>query len=169
MSNDEHRLHRQIKAAAALKQSLKDMLGEDDEAMRDMIEGETNLHEMIEHVVLSIEDDNVLVVGLSARLEELQSRKTRFENRIASKRAMIEQAMVIGELESLERPTFTLSLRSTPVKAEIIDESLIPSAYWKPQPPKLDKRALLAALKEGGDVAGASLSNGGISLQIRTK
>ena len=169
MADEEHKLHRQIGAAIALKHSLKETLGDDDEAIRDMIEGETDLHEMIERVVMSMDEDGMLVTGLAARIDELSERKRRIENRISSKRAMVEQAMVIGEVETLERPTFTLSLRRVPPKAEVTDESLIPSSYWQPQPPKLDKKALLGALKEGASVPGATLSNGGIALQIRTK
>ena len=169
MGDASHRLHREMNAAIVLKQSLKDTLGDDAEAMRDMIEGETSLHEMIEHIVLSMDEDEMLVVGLDARIAELQERKRRIENRIGSKRAMVEQAMVIGEIETLERPTFTLSLRRVPPKAEVTDESLIPSSYWQPQPPKLDKKALLSALKDGTIIPGANLSNGGIALQIRTK
>lgn len=169
MADEEHKLHRQMKAAIALKHSLRETLGDDDEAMRDMIEGETDLHEMIERVVLSMDEDAMLVTGLASRIDELNERKRRIENRIGSKRAMIEQAMVIGEVERLERPTFTLSLRKVPPKAEVSEESLIPAAYWEAQPPKLDKKALLAALKGGTQIPGATLSNGGIALQIRTK
>lgn len=169
MADEEHKLHRQMKAAIALKHSLKETCGDDDEAMRDMIEGETDLHEMIERVVVSMDEDAMLVTGLTLRIEELTERKRRIESRIGSKRAMVEQAMVIGEVERLERPTFTLSLRNVPPKAEVAEETLIPSEYWEAQPPKLDKKALLSALKAGAQIPGATLSNGGIALQIRTK
>lgn len=169
MADEEHKLHRQMNAAAALKHSLKETLGDDDETMRDMIEGETSLHEMIERVVMSMDEDGMLVTGLASRIEELTQRKKRIEDRIGSKRAMVEQAMLIGEIDKLERPSFTLSLRKVPPKAEITDESLIPSNYWEAQPPKLDKKALLSALKDKQDIPGATLGNGGIALQIRTK
>ena len=169
MSDDQHNLHRQMNAAAALKCSLKDVLGDDDDTMRDMIEGETSLHEMIERVVMSMDEDEMLVTGISSRIDELTQRKKRIEDRIGSKRAMVEQAMMIGEIDRLERPSFTLSLRKVPPKAEITDESLIPSVYWEAQPPKLNKRELLSALKDKKDIPGAILGNGGITLQIRTK
>lgn len=169
MSHDEHKLHREIKAAAALKDAIKATCGEDEETLRDMIEGETGLHEMIERVVLTMDEDGMLVSGLKERIAELTERKRRIENRISSKRAMIEQAMVIGEINKMERPCFTLSLKSVPPKTEIADESLIPSQFWTPQPPTLDKKALLDALKDGETIPGANLSNGGISIQLRMK
>lgn len=169
MGNEDHKLHREIRAAAALKDALKATIGEDDETLRDMIEGETQLHEMIERVVLSIDEDGMLVTGLKSRIVELIERQKRIEDRISSKRAMIEQAMVIGEVQKLERPCFTLSLRSTPAKSNIEDESAIPSKFWTPQAPKLDRSAVLAALKDGEIVPGVTLSNGGIAVQIRMK
>ena len=36
MSDAEHKLHRQISAAVALKHSLREALGDDDETMRDI-------------------------------------------------------------------------------------------------------------------------------------
>lgn len=169
MADEEHKLHREIRAATALKQSLKDICGDDEEALRDMIEGETNLHDMIERVCLSMDEDGILLTGITARVADLAERKKRIENRIGTKRAMIEQAMVIGEIQTLERPAFTLSLRKVPAKAIIEDESLIPAKYFEPQPPVLDKKTLLADLKGEDKIPGASLSNGGIALQIRTK
>jgi hypothetical protein len=49
-----------------------------------------------------------------------------------------------------------------------VDESHIPEAFWKPQQPKLDRRALLAALKAGEVIRGAALDNGGTALSVRT-
>ena len=50
----------------------------------------------------------------------------------------------------------------------IEDEEGIPASYWKPQPPKLDRRGLLAALTAGQAVPGAHLGNGGVTLVVRT-
>jgi hypothetical protein len=170
MADEEHKLHNQIRAATALRESLK-ATGDDEDLIRDMIEGETSLHEMIDRVVLSMDEDEMLVTGLEARASELSDRKKRLEDRIGRKRAMIEQAMVVGEIQKLERPTFTLSLRKTPPKIIIEDEAAIPSQFWKAASPTLDKKALADALnaEAAAPIPGASLSNGGISLTKRNK
>lgn len=171
MADEEHKLHRQIRAASVLRESLKAAGDDDEDLIRDMIEGETSLHEMIDRVVLSMDEDEILVTGLEARASELSDRKKRLEDRIGRKRAMIEQAMVIGEIQKLERPTFTLSLRNTPPKLIVEDEAAIPAKFWKSAAPTLDKKALGDALKaEGAEpIPGASLSNGGVSLTKRNK
>jgi hypothetical protein len=52
-------------------------------------------------------------------------------------------------------------------KAIILNEADIPSKFWKAQDPKLDRKAVLDALKAKEAVAGAELSNGGETIQIR--
>jgi hypothetical protein len=49
----------------------------------------------------------------------------------------------------------------------IVDEAAIPADFWKPSDPKLDKKAVGEALKAGREVAGAMMSNGGETLQVR--
>lgn len=168
MADDQHRMLREIKAAEAIKAGLL-AVTDDEDAIRDTIEGETNLHEMVRGMLLSIEDDQLMVDGASARITDLQERKRRFEERIDSKRSLIEQAMLVGEIDKFEMDLATISLRATPQKAIVAEESEIPSEFFAPQPPKLDTKKLTAALKEGQAIPGASLSNGGRTISIRRK
>lgn len=171
MADEEFKLNRQIRAATVLRESIKVMSEDDEDLIRDMIEGETSLHEMIERVVTSMEEDELLLAGITSKADDLATRKKRIEDRIGRKRAMLEQAFVVGEIPKLELVTCTLSTRKTPPKLIVEDEALIPSQYWKASDPTLDKQALAAALKAEGalPIAGASLSNGGISLNKRNK
>ena len=164
----ERRLLKQIEAAASLRQSLA-AIADDEDALRDTIEGQTDLHEMIESVIDSIAQDQELLDGIKARAEDMESRKSRLKGRVERKRALIEQAMSVGELRSLELPECTLSLGKKPKGLIIESEPDVPSEYWKPQPPTLDKIALAKDLRAGATVPGASLDNGGVSLTIRRK
>lgn len=172
-----YRLNKQMEAANALRDALgassdpEKALFDDDcvdhELVRDMIEGETDLHEMIAATVASMDEDSILSDGLKTLLDALKQRQDRIQKRIAVKRAALEQAMVIGELKTLELPTMTLTVRRTPPSLQITDESSIPPEYWKAKDPALDKRAVLAALKDGAAIPGAQLDNGGVALQLR--
>ena len=51
----------------------------------------------------------------------------------------------------------------------MVAEDKIPAAYWKPQPPKLDRQGLLAALKAGTAIEGAALAPPHLQLSVRTK
>jgi hypothetical protein len=51
----------------------------------------------------------------------------------------------------------------------VIAEERIPEAYWLPQPPKLDRKAILGELKRGIDIPGTQMSNPQPVLTVRTK
>lgn len=156
-------------AVAALQESLRQLGAEGDEALlMNSIEGETSLLEAIDRLLLTIAEAAGLAQGAHAAAQGLSARAERLEKRADAARAVIEQALMIAELEKLERPTATLSLVRRPPKLEITEEADIPADYWKLGDPKLDKKALLAALKDGRGVPGACLSNSAPSLTIRS-
>ena len=58
-------------------------------------------------------------------------------------------------LSKLEQPDFTASARAgSPLSWSSL--RTIPEAYWLPQPPKLDRQAILGELKRGIDIPGAA-------------
>jgi hypothetical protein len=74
-----------------------------------------------------------------------------------------------ADLRKIEQPDFTASVRAGSHALVVIAEREIPERYWLPQPPKLDRQAVLGALKQGTDVTGAQLSNPKQVLSVRTK
>lgn len=159
---------KEAQAVAALRASLGTLLDEADaDLLTDTIEGETSLFEALDRLLLTISESDGLAAGARAAAAEIAHRADRFTKRAERARAMVEQAMMIAEVEKLERPGATLSLVRRAAKAEITEESEIPAEFWKAGDPKLDRKALLAALKEGRAVAGAALSNQAPSLTIR--
>ena len=161
--SDTYRLHKEMEAARALREALPD----DEDLLRDSIESETNLNEIIQQTVLSLDEDMILETGLKEIVGALRQRHERIKKRIENKRAAIEQAMLIAERKTLELPTMTVTLKERPKGLVVIDESRIPGNYWIAQDPKLDRKTLLAALKDGAEIDGADLEEGGVSLQMR--
>jgi hypothetical protein len=72
-------------------------------------------------------------------------------------------------LAKLEQPDFTASARAGSPALVVVAEETIPDAYRVPQPPKLDRQALLAELKRGAGIPGVQLSNPQPVLMVRTK
>ena len=72
-------------------------------------------------------------------------------------------------LKKLEQPDFTASARAGVPSLIIMSEGLVPEPYWVPQPPKLDRQALLADLKRGAEIPGTQLGNPQPTLAVRTK
>lgn len=163
----ERYLSKEIAAAKALRESIAAVIGDDEETVRDTIEGETGLHEAIASVMEAIREDQIMIEGLKAMISSLDERQSRLESRVARCRAAIEQAMQIGEIKTLPLPDATLTLKAVAPKLEILDEAKIPAQFWKPSDPKLDRKAVADALKAGAEVPGAMFGNGSITLQIR--
>jgi len=167
MSNVAHKLHEETNAAQVLKENLRDLIGEDDVLLRDMIEGETGLLEAIDATVKQIGFDEALVKGLSDHINELRNRKQRILDRIQGMRSALLAAMSMAEIKKRETPAGTIARKAIPPSVQLTDEAAIPSEFWKPQDPKLDKAALEKALKEKREIPGAVLTNGGETIQVR--
>ena len=141
----------------------------DCETLTDTLEGITNLHEMIAAVIRSALVDEALCAGLRIRADEMKHRLSRLDGRATKKRALALEAMTEVGLSKLEQPDFTASTRAGIPSLVVISEETIPLDYWLPQPPKLDRQALLAELKRGDPIPGAQLSNPKPVLTVRTK
>jgi hypothetical protein len=140
-----------------------------DEALRDTLEGISELPEMLATILRSQLDDLALAAALKSRLVEMQERLSRIEGRAEKKRTLVAAVMERADLRKITDPEFTASLRPTLPPLVVTAESDIPSTYWKPQAAKLDRAALFAALKKGDCVPGATLGNGGITIAVRTR
>lgn len=171
MSKDytEADLGRQAQAARAL---LADLASDDEDLNHDAVEGETNFFETVQRALDRIAEDEALVEGCKVVMERIANRKRAAEARIERMKGAIDQAWQIAEIQTHRFPTCTISRKAIPPKLIITDESAIPTRFWKTPDPVLDKKALLDAVKargEGDDpIPGASLSNGGVTIQFRS-
>jgi Siphovirus Gp157 len=141
----------------------------DEETLADTLEGITDLHEMIAAVIRSALVDEALHAGLRFRVDDMRDRLSRLELRASKKRQLALVAMTETGLTKLEQPDFTASARSGTPALIVIAEDSIPEAYWLPQPPKLDRQAILGELKRGIEIPGAQMSNPKPVLTVRTK
>ena len=141
----------------------------DEETLLDTLEGITDLYEMIAAVIRSALVDEALHAGLRFRLGDMKERLSRLELRASKKRQLALEAMTEVGLSKLEQPDFTASARAGSPALVVIAEEGIPEAYWLPQPPKLDRQAILGELKRGFEVPGAQISNPKPVLSVRTK
>jgi hypothetical protein len=162
----ERKLALETQAAQAMRAVLETMT-DDGEAIRDTLEGETNLHALIAKVLEHITEDEMLIAGIVSMVASLEQRLTRLHRRIDHRRTAIERAMVVGEIQKLELPGATISQRRIPPALHIVNEAEVPWKFLKQPPAQIDKAALKDALKDGETVPGASLDNGGVGISIR--
>ena len=140
----------------------------DEDTISDTVQGLTNLPEMVAAVLRSRLEDLALARALRTRIDEMEIRLNRFERRAEKKRQSVTSVMERADIRKIVEPDFTVSLRRTTAGLLVVDENQIPEAFWRPQPPKLDRRALTATLKAGEEIRGAALDNGGTALSVRT-
>lgn len=167
MTTVGHELYRETAAAKVLLAQIADIIGDDEEAAAHAVEGETQLLEAIDLAVQQLVDDMAAIKGLNDYIEKMTARKERLQDRVASFRVALAVAMGQAGRKKIEHPAVTLSLRSVAPSVSVTDEAAIPSKFWKPSDPKLDKRAVLDALKAKETVPGCVLSNGGQTIALK--
>ena len=141
----------------------------DEETLHDTLEGMTSLPEALANIVRSYLDDLALAAALGTRISGMQDRLAQIEQRAEKKWAVVTAMMERADLRKLTEPDFSGTLRAVPPGLLVTDEREIPESFWRQQAPKLDRRALLAALTSGQAVPGAGLGNGSLTLSVRTK
>lgn len=162
-------IERQALAAKNLRESIVQLAQGDEDMILDMTEGETSLFECIDALLEQNTHDGALIEGTARVMADLDARASRVQKRVDTRRALIEQAMLTAEIKKLERPAATLTMANRAASVRIDSEADIPAEFWVAAAPKLDRKALSAALKEGRPVTGATLSNAAPSLTVRVK
>ena len=141
----------------------------DDTTLLDTLEGATNLNEAIGEVIRAALEEEALADSLRDRMGAMRERLERIETACAKKRDVAQAVMEDAGIEKILEPDFTVSLRVSPPGVALVNEAEIPEPYWIPQPPKLDRKGILDALKSGTRVPGATFANSKVTLAIRTK
>ena len=141
----------------------------DEQTLADTVEGLTDLHEILAAIVRAALADEAMATGLKGRITEMQERLERLQERGAKRRQIVKDTMVELDLKKLTAPDFSASIRPGMPALLVIDEAAVPSIYWEPREPRLDRQGLLAELKQGAEITGVTLSNPEPVLSVRTK
>lgn len=142
-------------------------LKDDEELLRDTLEGNTRLYEVIDMMLGAMRENETLAEAVSVRIGKLRERQTRLTHRAQFYRALMQRLMDRVGLKSVTLPEAKISVVNTPDRVIVTDESAIPDAFCKiiREP---NKTAIKNALKSGTYIPGATLSNGGQTISVRT-
>lgn len=157
-------LERAKRAAEALRTKLAG-ISEEDWALT--VESETDFPEAVDRVLYEMNEAELMKTGIEVMAAQLEERRTRYDGRIKRLKEALCLAMQVGDVQKLERPSATLSLKRVPAGLVITDEKAIPLDYFVRQDPRLDRKALLAALKDKTEIPGATLDNGHVTIALR--
>src|SRR6476620_3291896 len=126
----------------------------DEQTLADTVEGLTDLPEIIIAIVRSALADQALATGLKGRIAEMQDRLERLQDRASKRRQIAKDVMVDLDLKKITAPDFTVSIRPGMPALLVLDEAAVPSIYWEPREPRLNRQELLSDLKGGAEVNG---------------
>jgi ribosomal protein S9 len=97
--------------------------------------------------------------AIKAELARIVDLSTSVEAKRAKLEEYLERSMLAVGKDKIESPILKIGFRKNPPSVNVLDESAIPRRFFVQPPtpePRLDKRALLAELKDGS-VDGAEL------------
>jgi hypothetical protein len=141
-----------------------------DEFLRaDMLEGETDIKEVLTQIHRMISDTMVLRDGTQPRLDDLVTRRQRFQARIDFGRDLISAILMSADLRKVELPEVTLSLRNNP--RQLVgepDTAVLPDELVRVVRSP-DKKKIKEWLEAGREVPGCALDNAAPSLMVKTK
>jgi len=141
-------------------------LAEDEELRSHMFEGSTDIKEVLTELLNIDTNAKILIDGIKDHIEHLRKRSERFDHRKQIARKLIMQIMETANLRKLELANGTISVSSTPQSIQIIDETKIPDEYFRIKK-EVDKTKIKDALKNGVEIEGVQLSNGGSTIRIK--
>jgi hypothetical protein len=153
---------REVKALLAEYPQLAD----DDELFRDMLEGNTRFDEIMDRLLGEMRDNEMLAEAASARIAKIRERQTRLTHRMNFYRGLMHRLLTLTGLKSVALGEGKIIVVNSPDKVIVTDENAIPDAFCKiTREP--NKTAIKNALKSGTYIPGATLSNGGTTIQVR--
>jgi hypothetical protein len=144
-------------------------LAEDEILRADMLEGETDLAEIVTAIHRMTEDAKALRDGTQERLDDLTARRNRFKQRVEFGRELILKILNAADIKKLELPEVTVSLRNNkPHLLGDVDPNLLPDELVKITR-AIDRAKVREAIEAGQEVEGFVLSNAPPSLLVKVK
>lgn len=141
-------------------------LADDEELFRDTLEGNTRFNEIMDRLLNELRDNETLAEAAAARIGKIRERQTRLTHRAQFYRGLMHRLLSMTGIKFVALGEAKVSVVNSPDKVIITDESAIPDTFCKivKEP---NKTAIKNAIKNGQYVPGATLSNGGTTIQVR--
>lgn len=140
--------HQLLEMADSLdEETFRDTLSAIEEALEDKVENTAKF-------VRCLDGD---IEAIKAEEKRLADRRKALETKVGNCKSYLQEQLEFAGIDKVKRATVTVSIQANPPSVLVKDESLIPSHYMIPVAPKLDKKAVLSFLKEGGEVPGCEI------------
>jgi hypothetical protein len=161
--SDELRVYEEIKGRL-----LADNPDLDEQTLLDTLEGESNLQERIVGICRAAREADAQATVCGLIMDDLGARQKRHKARSERLRGLALWAMQEAGIPKIPAADMTINIAKGRSSVVITDANALPLGFIEYEP-KPDKAKIKEALENGQSVPGASLSNSGPSLSIRTK
>lgn len=141
-------------------------LQEDEQLRADMIEGSTNVFDVLSRLVRRKLHAKANGTALTGFIGEMESRRDAFEREEAGYKALIERVMRMADLPKVKLPEATVYFSAGRRGVIVTDLESLPERFVKVTR-DARKNDIKDAIDAGEFVPGAELSNGSEALNIR--
>jgi len=143
-------------------------LEEDATLLADSLEGETDLHRVLEKLLGERREAETMASAIKEREGDMQERRKRFERKSAGVKKIILQLMEAAQQEKITLPEATLSITRPRVSVDVTDIDALPQGFFKTERKPLTAE-IKTALESGNAIPGAQLVMGDVGLTVRVK
>ena len=140
-------------------------LPDDDPDKLDMMNQEADYEALLDWCLRKYKENILFAQTCKEFQAKYKAREQSFTNKAQNFKDIAGMILDTANERSYKSAAGTIGYRATPVSVIVTDESKIPDKYFK-----VERKLMKADLKkdlQGGDIEGASLSNGGETLQVR--
>lgn len=128
----------------------------DEQTVNDTLEA-MEADEKLESCAMLIRQLKADETALKDEKEWIEKKRSKISKDIDRFNEELRRFMEVSDQKSVKVGIFNISIVKNPPKTEIVNDELLDKQYFVPQPPKIDKAAIRAALLAGEEVPGAVL------------
>jgi DNA repair exonuclease SbcCD ATPase subunit len=143
---------------SAAYQQIQQLIEDGSEGLEDTLE---SLNDAIEDKAVGyakiIKNLEGQALAIKAEEERLAKRRKSLESNAKHLKQSLEQSMQDVGMKKFKTELFSFNIQKNPPSIEILNDAVVPETYFIPQEPKLDKKSILADLKEGKVVPGVEI------------
>jgi phage shock protein A len=148
-------------------QQILSLIEDGQEGLEDTLESLTDaIEDKLENIGKVIKTIDAEAAGLKVEETRLADRRKSLEANTKRLKQYAEQSMQDAGMKKIKGALFTFSIQKNPAALDIVDEKMIPKAYFTIPQPVIDKAAIKEELKLGHEIPGAQLTQGE-SLRIK--
>lgn len=135
----------------AIAEELDVLCGDDEQCFVDMVDGETDVRRIIEHLHNRIASDGEMLIGITQRQADLSDRKQRLTARVAANKAAVGKYLRAALLKNIELSEASYSVRDGKPSLSIVSPDAVPADFTR-QKIEPDKTAINAAFADVADL-----------------